>query len=139
MKDRVIKGVNCFRKGYNCCQAVLVAFEDLVSLPEEILLNIGSALGGGFARTRNLCGAVNAMGIVYGLVKKVDKKQSYAEMKPIIENFTSIYKSINCGEILKGVPVTDGVVPEERTEKYYAVRPCEKIVEDAIKIVLKYL
>lgn len=137
MIDRAKKGVDLFREGYNCCQAVLGAFEDLVNLPKETLLNIGSALGGGFGRTRNLCGAVNAMGIVYGLIKKVDKKQAYADMKTPIDEFCSIYGSVNCKEILKGVPVTAGVVPEERTEKYYATRPCERVVEDAIKIISK--
>ncbi len=139
MIDRAKKGVDCFREGYNCCQAVLIAYEDLIGLPKDLLLNIGTALGGGFSRTRNLCGAVNAMGIVYGLIKKVDKKQAYAEMKAPLEEFSSIYKSINCKDILKGVPVTEGVIPEERTEKYYATRPCEKVVEDAIKIIFKYI
>ena len=70
MIDRAKLGVNAFRQGYNCSQSVLVAFEDIVSLNREQLLSIGASLGGGFARTRNLCGAVNAMGIIYGLVKK---------------------------------------------------------------------
>lgn len=136
---RVKKGVDCFRQSYNCCQAVLVAFEDLINLPKEVLYNIGAGLGGGFARTRNLCGAVNAMGIVYGLIKKTDKKQAYADLQIPIDRFIQKYKSINCRDILKGVTVTDGCVPEERTEQYYATRPCERVIEDAIKLISELL
>lgn len=137
IEDRVKKGVDCFRQSYNCCQAVLVAFEDEIPLSRDVLLNIGRGLGGGFARTRNLCGAVNAMGIVYGLIIKSDKKQAYADLQIPIEEFTQKYSSINCKDILKGVPITKGVVPEERTERYYATRPCERVVEDAIRIISK--
>ena len=139
IESRVKKGVDCFRQSYNCCQAVLVAFEDVLGLSRDVLLDIGSGLGGGFARTRNLCGAVNAMGIVYGLIKKTDKKQAYIELQTPIDKFTKLYGSINCKEILKGVPVTDGAVPEERTAKYYAVRPCERVVEDAIRLISEIL
>lgn len=139
MIDRAKIGIDTFRQGYNCCQAVLVAFEDMVDIDKELLLNIGSALGGGFARTRNLCGAVNAMGIVYGLVKKTDKVQAYKELQLPIEEFKQKFSSINCSEILKGVEVTSGFVPEERTPKYYATRPCEFVVEHCIRVIEKYL
>ncbi len=139
MIDRAKIGIDTFREGYNCSQSVLVAFEDVVSLSKEQLLDIGVALGGGFARTRNLCGAVNAMGIIYGLVKKVDKAQAYKEMQAPIEAFKKRFSSINCSEILKGVEVTSGFIPEDRTEKYYATRPCEFVVEYSIKLIQNLL
>jgi len=139
MIDRAKLGINAFRQGYNCSQSVLVAFEDIVSLNKEQLLSIGASLGGGFARTRNLCGAVNAMGIIYGLVKKVDKAVAYKDMQEPINEFISVFSSINCKDILKGVEVTKGFVPEERTKKYYATRPCEYVVEFCIRTIEKYL
>jgi len=139
MSNRAKIGVEAFREGYNCSQSVLVAFEDLISLNKQQLLDIGSALGGGFARTRNLCGAVNAMGIIFGLIRKVDKAEAYKEMQPLINDFTNKFSSINCKEILKGVEVTSGFVPEQRTENYYATRPCEFVVEYCINLLCKYL
>ena len=139
MSQRAKIGVDNFRQGFNCAQSVLLAFEDLVNIDKNTLLNIGVALGGGFARTRNLCGAVNAMGIVYGLVVKPDKAKAYAEMQDPINEIKSIFGSINCCEMLKGVSVTSGFVPQERTETYYATRPCEKVVEKSILALEKIL
>lgn len=140
MNERVKIAVDSFRNGYNCAQSVLVAFSDLTGFKSEDLLNMGSALGGGFCRTRNLCGAVNAVGILYGLITKTDDKaKAYGEMQTMIANFLMKYGSLNCGDLLKGVSVTKGCVPQERTEQYYAERPCERIIEDCVKILQEYL
>jgi len=81
MNERVKIAVDSFRNGYNCAQSVLVAFSDLTGFKSEDLLAMGSALGGGFCRTRNLCGAVNAVGILYGLITKTDDKEKEIEWK----------------------------------------------------------
>ena len=138
--NRIEKGVDYFKMGYNCAQAVLLAFEDDLNLPQETLLKIGAGLGAGFARTRNLCGAVNGMGIVYGLLTNTtDKAKAYQEMQDLISDFTSIFKDINCGQLLKNVEVTPGFIPQERTDDYYKTRPCAKVVACCIGILEKRL
>ena len=138
--SRIDKGVDYFKSGYNCAQAVLLAFEDDINLPQETLLKIGSSLGGGFARTRNLCGAVNGMGIVYGLLSNTtDKAIAYQEMQDLINDFKSIFKDINCNQLLKNVEVTTGFIPEERTDEYYKKRPCAKVVACCVAILEKRL
>ena len=49
-----------FSKGYNCCQAVLVAFQEELGMTEEQAARLGSGMGGGVARLRELCGAMSA-------------------------------------------------------------------------------
>lgn len=134
--NRTTKAVECFKKGFNCAQSVLVAFSDVVNLSDDMLLEMGSALGGGYARTRNLCGAVNAMGIIYGLATSCkDKAKAYDEMQDVIDKFLEAYKNVNCAELLKGIRLTKGVIPQERTDEYYQQRPCLKIVEDCVKLL----
>ena len=81
--DRQQKAYECFKEGYNCAQAVIMAFSDVLPIDEQLLLKISSAFGGGFARTRNLCGAVAGIGMVLGVLKDSlgnvaeDKKDIY--------------------------------------------------------------
>ena len=53
-----------FLQGYNCCQAVLLAFADVLGsegfADESLLKTIGSGFGGGFARVREVCGSFSA-------------------------------------------------------------------------------
>ena len=134
MRER--KAVDYFRKGYNCAQSVLLAFENDVQLDAHSLSAMGSSLGAGFARSRNLCGAVNAMGILYGLsTGNDDKASAYQAVDKMVKEFEAIYSNVNCGSILKGVTVTPGLIPQERTKEYYAKRPCEKVVEDCVLIL----
>ncbi|MDE5911738.1 MAG: C-GCAxxG-C-C family protein, partial [Clostridia bacterium] len=58
------KAYNLFKEGYNCCQSVVLAFEDILPLDRKQLLAVSCGFGGGFGRTRNLCGAVSAYAIV---------------------------------------------------------------------------
>ena len=137
---RTDKAVELFRSGYNCSQAVLGAFEDLGKLDEKTLLSTGSALGGGFARSRNLCGAVNAMGIIYGLYSgDTDKNNAYFVVNQMIQEFLQLHSDINCGVLLKNVNTIPGIVAEKRSSEYYAKRPCERIVWDCVMILKKHL
>ena len=47
--------------------------------------------------------------------------------------------SIICRELLQGVPTTDGVNPEPRTENYYKKRPCVELVGDSVEIFEQFL
>ena len=53
-----------FEEGYNCCQAVLLAFADVLeqggAVSEELLKTLGAGFGGGFGRMREVCGAFSA-------------------------------------------------------------------------------
>lgn len=70
-----------FRKGYNCCQSVLLTFQDILQLNEQTILKIGSGLGGGLARMREVCGCVSAMGIIAGFIKPALEPGNLIERK----------------------------------------------------------
>ncbi len=144
--DRQQKAYECFKEGYNCAQAVIMAFADVLPIDEELLLKISSAFGGGFAKTRNLCGAVAGIGMVLGVLKDTlgnvadDKKDIYQKVRSLTDQFEEMNSSLLCGELLKNMKnITKDYVPSERTAEYYATRPCVKFILDATKLTEDYL
>ena len=135
--DRQQKAYECFKEGYNCAQAVIMAFSDVLPIDEQLLLKISSAFGGGFARTRNLCGGVlkDSLGNV-----AEDKKDIYEKVRSLTDKFEEMNSSLLCGELLKNMKnITKDYVPSERTAEYYAARPCVKFILDATKLTEDYL
>ena len=57
-----------FLKGYNCAQAVFVAFSDVTGLSEEQAFLISSSFGGGMGHTGEACGAVTGMYMAAGMI-----------------------------------------------------------------------
>lgn len=144
--ERIQKGYENFKKGYNCCESVVTAFEDVLPLDTKTLLAVSVGFGGGFGRTRNLCGAVSAYAIVLGLYRRhqddphKDKAEMYKEIQHLVALFKERNGSDNCAELLKNVKnLTVGYEPQVRDDEYYKVRPCVKFVTDSIDILSDYL
>ncbi|MBD5100234.1 MAG: C_GCAxxG_C_C family protein [Clostridiales bacterium] len=144
--DRKKKAYELFKSGYNCAQSVVVAFEDVLKLDRETLLNVAIGFGGGFGRTRNLCGAVSAFAIVLGLYlphsddPMESKAQIYKHIQQLSEEFKARNGSDNCAVLLQNVKnLTTGYQPQVRDEEYYKVRPCVKFVLDSVEILEKHL
>ena len=57
-----------FREGYNCAQAVFLAFA-CEKMNRDEAAKLASAFGGGLAGTRNTCGAVSGLAMAYGLLR----------------------------------------------------------------------
>ena len=72
-----------FKKGYNCCQSVVLAYADVLPPDKEILEKVTLGFGAGFGRTRNLCGAVSAFGFVTGPYGVRCPARSAATMDPL--------------------------------------------------------
>lgn len=147
MTDRQIKAHDNFKKGYNCAQAVLLAFDDfLVGYDRAVIEKISAAFGGGFAGTRNICGAVSAFGMVVGLTYVYsgdiakDKAEIYRITQGLIAKFKEINGSMICSDLLANIKdITYGYQPSERTAEYYSKRPCVKFVMEATGILEDYL
>ena len=119
-----------------------VAFEDILPLSRKQLLGVSCGFGGGFGRTRNLCGTVSAFAIVMGLYlsHSDDPKIAKADMYKILQDMVAKFKerngSDNCAQLLKEVKnLTQGYMPQERDDEYYKVRPCIKFVLDSVEII----
>lgn len=147
MTDRQLMAHDFFKQGYNCAQATLKPFSDILPLDEPTLMRISSAFGGGFAKTRNICGAVSAIGMIVGLTyndihndPEKDKAEVYKLTRGLTDKFTALNTSLLCGELLKNIrDITSDYRPTPRTQEYYNVRPCVKFVMDAVAILEDYL
>lgn len=136
-----------FKEGYNCSQAVVLAFSDLVNVEKEELLKLSLPLGGGLGRLRQTCGAVSGMALIIGLVfssneiNDDNKLYIYSIVQELVKRFMDEKETINCKELLEKakLEVEIGGAAEKRTEEYYKKRPCGKIVYTATKILEDYL
>ena len=133
-----------FYDGYNCAQAVTIAFADVTGLTEEFSATMASSFGGGMGRMREVCGAVSGMllvaGILYGYKGNEGdgvKKAHYARVQELAGKFRDQVGSIVCREILKNPPTDPAPTP--RTEEYYKMRPCARMVYLATQIMEDYL
>lgn len=145
--DRKEKAIELFKKGYNCSQAVVLSYVDILGTDEDFLARVSVCFGGGTGRMRLTCGAVNAMFIVIGLLyssadgNPQNKNEMYKKVQYLAAKFKEKNGSINCGELLggKGIKVDTSPVSEKRTEEYYKRRPCIGCMEDAVEILDEFI
>ena len=135
------KAEKLFYEGYNCAQAVLLAFEDVTGLDKKTAAMLASSFGGGLGRMREVCGAVSGAAMVLGLVKgysdptdREAKKAHYRLIQEFCARFKEKNGSIVCRELLSGVKTNENGIPEKRTEEYYQKRPCPELVRQAAEI-----
>jgi len=149
-EERQRRAETIFTEGYNCCQAVLLAFADIIDgVDEQTLATIGTGLGGGVARLREVCGAVSGMAIVASFIKPAIDPKNMAERTDnyaLVQSFAARFKeergSIVCRELL-GIRAEaakpEPPQPSERSQTYYHARPCVINVGLAARIVADYL
>ena len=133
-----------FLQGYNCAQAVAVAFCDVTGLEKDFAAKMASSFGGGMGRMREVCGAVSGMLMVAGLLygyetpgDDVSKKEHYTRVQYLAGQFREQVGSIVCREILKN-PASDPN-PTPRTAEFYKTRPCAWMVILAARILDAYI
>ena len=136
-----------FLKGYNCSQAVALAFSDVMDMDEATITKIMLPYGGGLSRMRLTCGTLSGVAAVVGMIfaeseiSPENKKTTYAIMQEICARFKEKMGSLVCAELLKQmkVPVEIGGEAEARTEQYYKKRACGDIAALAAQILEEYL
>ena len=142
--DHGIKAAELFLGGYNCAQAVAVAFCDLTGLEEKQAAKMASAFGGGMGRLREVCGAVSGMLLVLGILDGYDdptndaaKRELYSRVQALAREFREENGSIICRELLDNPPADPNPTP--RTADFYTQRPCARMVLTAARILDEYL
>jgi C_GCAxxG_C_C family probable redox protein len=136
-----------FMNGYNCSQAVLLAFCEDFGLEKETALKISEPFGGGMGRMREVCGTVTGMFMVLGLAMGNSdakdgstKKNVYKSVQELAEKFKQDNGSIICRELLGLQKANkESYVPSERTNEYYKKRPCPELCKYAADILEEYL
>ena len=155
---RVAEARRLFKEeGYNCCQAVVLAYSDLFGLDKVTAASAASGFGGGMGRMREVCGSVSGMIFLAGFISpaadpkvKAARTANYALVQEVAEEFRKINGSILCKELLGLVPMGSGTMtpmgsrmngpkespePSDRTSEYYKKRPCEELVGISARII----
>ncbi|MGN0158453.1 MAG: C-GCAxxG-C-C family protein [Brotaphodocola sp.] len=142
MKNHKELARSYFLEGYNCSQAVLLAFCEELNLDKKTAAMISSSFGGGMARLREVCGSVSGMFMAAGLCFGYDdakddgrKKELYALIQELAHRFQERNGSIVCRELLGLDHKKDAPDPSARTLEYYKKRPCADLVADAAEIL----
>ncbi len=142
--DREYYAAKLFMEGYNCAQAVIMAFADLIGMEEKQCAKLSSSFGGGMGRMREVCGAVSGMLMVAGMLYGYEgpeegqiKKEHYGRVQELAEQFRAEAGSIICREILKNPPSDPSPTP--RTEEFYQQRPCVRMVTLAVRAMEQYI
>ena len=150
IEERVEKAKRLFKEGgYNCCQAVVLAYNDIFGISDEVAAAMSSGFGGGMGRMREICGSVSGMVMLAGLIRpaadpsiKEWRIANYALVQEMAGEFKEINGSIVCKELLGLVPMGSCVPapkespePSDRTPEYYKKRPCEELVVISARIV----
>ena len=143
------KAKELFESGYNCSQAVLLAFADKFGMDFQTAQKISATFGGGMGRMREVCGAVSGMLMVLGLATDeyapsdtAKKAEQYKAVQQLANEFRKKNGSIICRDLL-GLSQSGEKIsvptPSERTDEYYKKRPCALLVQDAAEILENYL
>ena len=150
IEERVTRAKKLFKEGgYNCCQAVVLAYNDLFDIDDTLAASLSSGFGGGMGRMREVCGSVSGMVMLAGLIApavdpsiKVDRTRNYALVQEMAGRFKEMNGSIVCKELLGLVPIgstqtapAESPEPSDRTAEYYKKRPCEELVGISARIV----
>ena len=141
---RVEKAEALFKKGYNCSQAVVGAFSDMINIDNDTLIKLASPFGGGMGRLREVCGAVSSMFMIAGIKKGYTtpnddaiKEKHYKLIQDLANQFKEKYNTIICRELLE--TNDNSPIPSKRTEKYYEERPCEEFIKTCAELITQNL
>ena len=140
------KARELFKDGYNCAQAVLLAFSDVTGLDEKTACMLSASFGGGMGRLREVCGAASGAfmvaGLLYGPTDPNDhnsKMNHYALIQHLAAEFKKENGSYICRELLELPAGPSDPEPEKRTEAYYHRRSCGDYVGIAARIMDRYI
>ena len=140
------QAIEYFKQGYNCSQAVVLTFKDVLTIDAEELCKIVSPFGGGLSRMRETCGAVSGMVLVLGNVigystpEMGEKKHElYKNTQEILKIFEKRYGSLTCRVLLNLSVQHDDPKPSPRDHDFFNKRPCPELIGGAAEILEEYL
>ena len=147
--ERVERARQYFQSGYNCAQAVVMAYNDIMELTTDGAARIAAPFGGGMGRMREVCGTVSGMALVAGALRpSIDPKNMTERMEnyALVQSFADAFRKENgdivCRRLLGLEPrqkQAETAMPSERTAEYYRKRPCVEYVATAARIIGEYI
>ena len=138
--------VDRFANGYNCAQAVMVAFAPDLGIDADHALRLACGFGGGLARRQEVCGAVSggviALGLKHGRGESQDKTrtaETYVKVRELLAVFEEAHGTHVCRELLGGCDLS---TPEGQ-ERFHAsglpVRVCQPCVRTVVSALERLL
>lgn len=125
-EERVAIAMEGRKKGYNCAQAVVTAFPDVLELPREVALRLSCGFGSGMGGMQKVCGVLSAMAILEGFRCEdgvMGKAGVYKVVRRLGEDFATMFGSTDCIELKS--PVNNV--------------PCDELIARGIKLYHDYL
>lgn len=92
-------------KGYNCAQAVVCSFAQIMGVDVDLCFRLAEGQGGGLATHTETCGALLGGAMVLGLARSngcadpTSKLQTYEYVKKLVAKFEQLYGTNVCSEI----------------------------------------
>lgn len=149
IEERVSLARQYFESGYNCAQAVVMAYNDIMDMSVEQAAKIAAPFGGGMGRMREVCGTVSGMSLLAGAISPAVNPQDMEQRKnnyALVQHFAGEFRAENgdivCRRLLGLEPMVEQAetpMPSKRTAEYYKKRPCVEYVGCAARIVGRYL
>ena len=86
-----------FKKGYNCAQAIVIAYGKEYGIDENLSANITSGFGSGLAGQGEVCGTIIGATIILGLKYG---KNSNMHVRNLCKKFKENHKGLTCRILL---------------------------------------
>ena len=134
-----------FAEGFNCSQAMLLAFSTPAELVPAVAAKLASGLGGGMGCQGGVCGAVTGavlvLGLRYGAAQaddKTAKENTYRLVREFTARFQEQYGSTLCRDLLGcDIGTPDGMA--QAKEKGLFGSRCPMLVRGAAQILEQML
>ena len=102
VNERVERAMGYFKAGYNCAQAVVMAYNDIMDMSVDEVAKVTAPFGGGMGRMREGCGTVSGMTFLAGAIKPAVNPQNLEECKEnyaLVQHFAEQFRAEN-GDIV---------------------------------------
>ncbi len=137
----VENAVERFKEGFNCSQAIVLAYGPKYGLSAKPAAKAGAGFGGGMGQLGETCGAVTGAILIIGLkhcpadAKDRDAKlKTYALVRKLAQRFKKRNRSIICRDLLGcDINTKKGLIAARKAGIFQSV--CPKLVRDAAQIL----
>ena len=86
-----------FEMGYNCAQAIVIAYGKEYEIEKEMAIKLTSSFGAGLAGLGEVCGAITGASIILGLKYGND---SNMHVRNLAKKFKEKHKGLTCRALL---------------------------------------
>lgn len=133
-ESRVTEAARKHKEGYNCCQAVICTYADLLGIDEKTAFRASEGFGLGISKEYRTCGSCCAMVIAAGLKNSDANMEAPASKMATFDLGHSLidrFEAKNGTSICKELRGTDGVTDRIRSCRG-CVMDCAQIIEEVL-------